>query len=329
MSMYNDIAWREKGNTERCEYNSQTVAEYARKFPRGLWSFLGHGSEKKWYGTCTEKPDGSWDKIAEDMMLNFSVSGHPTFRASSAFERGEVRSEGGGKKSIHFNGSDENIELLLRTVNSATQLSVYRAMADLCNELSEDLRVSGNLAAPDHLETMEIPTVPSAEETQTNAQQRRNLVQAYERQFQQLSEDQKFSKQCSDAGLKLVETGQYFTLDIEGVQMQHLCREYTMPRNEKGTRVRGWILKNTRIGAVLNIKVNYHDNRCSMEVQIPSLFQDNTASWVRTVHGVDKYVTESMLTKKEEDRALGKPIANARPRQKPTVTLTSVFYSCS
>ena len=65
----------------------------------------------------------------------------------------------------------ENIELLLRTVISANQLSVYGAIADLCNELSEDL-TPGKRVAPDHLETMEIPTRPSAEETQTNAQQR-------------------------------------------------------------------------------------------------------------------------------------------------------------
>ena len=89
MSMYNDIAWDEKGNTERCEYNPQTVANYARKFPRGHWSFLGPGSEKKWYGTNTDKPDGSWDKIAENMMTNFADSGHLLFRASSAFEREE------------------------------------------------------------------------------------------------------------------------------------------------------------------------------------------------------------------------------------------------
>ena len=95
-----------------------------------------------------------------------------------------------------------------------------------------------------------------------------------------------------------------------------------MPRNEKGTRIRGWILKNTRIDQVLNIKVCYHDDQYSIEVQIPSVFEDNTASWVRIVNGVDKYVTESMLSKKEEDIASGKPIAKARPRQKP-VTLTS------
>ena len=111
--------------------------------------------------------------------------------------------------------------------------------------------------------------------------------------------------------------------------MQHLGREYTMPRNEKATRMRGSFLKNTRTGPVLNIKVCYHDGRYSIEVQTPSLLEDNTVSWFRIVNGVDTYVTESMLTKEEEDTASGKPIAETRPRQKPTITLTSVFYSCS
>ena len=83
MSMYNDITWGEKRNTERCEYNSKTIADYARKFPRGRWSFLGPGSEKKWYGELnSDKPDVSWDKIAEQVMLDFSESCHPIFRAS-------------------------------------------------------------------------------------------------------------------------------------------------------------------------------------------------------------------------------------------------------
>ena len=45
ISMYNDIAWQAKGNKGQCEYNSQAVAKYARKFPRGHWFFLGPGSE--------------------------------------------------------------------------------------------------------------------------------------------------------------------------------------------------------------------------------------------------------------------------------------------
>ena len=41
MSMYKDIAWRVEGNTGRCEYNSQTVANNVSKFPRGHLVFLG------------------------------------------------------------------------------------------------------------------------------------------------------------------------------------------------------------------------------------------------------------------------------------------------
>ena len=127
MPMYSDIAWQEKGNKERCEYNSQTVANCARKFPRGHWSFLRPASEEKWYGTYTDKPDASWN------------------RASIAFERGEFRSKGGGKKSIHFNDRHENIELLLRTVISANHLSIHGAIADLCDELPKGSRAPGNL----------------------------------------------------------------------------------------------------------------------------------------------------------------------------------------
>ena len=47
MSMYKDIEWGARGNPETCEHNSQTVASYDRKFPRGHWSFLGPGSQKE------------------------------------------------------------------------------------------------------------------------------------------------------------------------------------------------------------------------------------------------------------------------------------------
>ena len=71
-------------------------------------------------------------------MANFSDSGHPIFRASGALERGELRCKGHDKKSVHFNGSDENIELRLRTVISTNQPSIYGALAGLlCKELNQ------------------------------------------------------------------------------------------------------------------------------------------------------------------------------------------------
>ena len=86
-----------------------------------------------------------------------------------------------------------------------------------------------------------------------------------------------YPKLCSDAGSKIVDIGQYFyTLDTEEGpnEMGHLCREFTMLRNEKKTRAKRWILKNTRIGQVLDIKVCHHQDRYSIEFLVESLVQD-------------------------------------------------------
>ena len=90
--------------------------------------------------------------------LNFADGGHPVFRASSALGRGESKSEGKGVKTIHFNGCDDTIELILCTVISVNQLSVYGAAADLCRELARNSRGTEKPAANDNLETMVFPT---------------------------------------------------------------------------------------------------------------------------------------------------------------------------
>ena len=136
------------------------------------------------------------------MMLNFAESGHPTFRASCAVERGKLRSKGHGKKSFHFNGSEENIELLLCTIISANQLSVFGAIADLCRELSKDSMASEKPEAHDHLETMEILTEPPTADSHTDEHPQGNLLQEYERKFEQLTYHQRLSKLCSDAGFE-------------------------------------------------------------------------------------------------------------------------------
>ena len=61
--------------------------------------------------------------------------------------------------------------------------------------------------------------------------------------------------------------------------MEHLCREYSLPRNAKKTRSKGWILKNSRIGSVIDMKVCLHQDRYSIEILVESLFQDRTPSW--------------------------------------------------
>ena len=70
------------------------------------------------------------------MLLNFSERGHPVFRGTSALERGALISKGGGQLSIHFCGDPQTVEVVFRTLVSVSQLSVYEAAADMCDELA-------------------------------------------------------------------------------------------------------------------------------------------------------------------------------------------------
>ena len=70
---------------------------------------------------------------AELMMLKFE-SGHPVFRSTSPLSRGVLKSKGGGKLSIHYCADFETIETVFRTIISVNQLSLYGAVAEMCEE---------------------------------------------------------------------------------------------------------------------------------------------------------------------------------------------------
>ena len=109
MSMFNDISCGSRDNKIECESNARLVSLYAKRFGMGQWSFLGPDSEKKWYSISADSPQGEWDRIAEKMMLEFGESGHPVFRATSPLSRGQLKSKGGGKLSIHYCANQDTI----------------------------------------------------------------------------------------------------------------------------------------------------------------------------------------------------------------------------
>ena len=51
MSMFNGISFDRKGNKNECLANAEIVKVFARRFGIGQWSFVGPGSEKKWYSS--------------------------------------------------------------------------------------------------------------------------------------------------------------------------------------------------------------------------------------------------------------------------------------
>ena len=88
---------------------------HAPKNSEGHRSFFGLGSEEN--GT-ERKPNGSWNDVADLMLMNLKENGHPLFRGTSASFREALKSKGGGRTSIHFHAEPETAELLLRIIIS-------------------------------------------------------------------------------------------------------------------------------------------------------------------------------------------------------------------
>ena len=138
-------------------------------------------------------------------MLEFAETTHPMFRASSAFERRELRSKEGSKKTIHFDGSEPNVELIPRTIISANQLSVYGQEQICAGRYPKTPWLRGNLKHMIFRNRWKFPTDPPSADFRPDEQRRGNLLQENEQKFEQLSDNQKLSKLCSNAALKIVE----------------------------------------------------------------------------------------------------------------------------
>ena len=91
-----------------------------KHFPKGQWSFMGPGSEKKWYCISEGSLQGIWDHIAERMLLELAESDCPIFRATRPLSRGRLRSKGHGKLSIHFAADLVTIETIFRIITLQT-----------------------------------------------------------------------------------------------------------------------------------------------------------------------------------------------------------------
>ena len=78
------------------------------------------------------------------------------------------------------------------------------------------------------------------------------LSRQYGERIGKLSQQDKLSKFCTDAGfLHVVEIGQYFMTKDTAVFAQFYavaCREYPLPRDEESSQPKGWIQRNTKLG---------------------------------------------------------------------------------
>ena len=153
--------------------------------------------------------------------------------------------------SIHFCGDDETVEVALN------QLSVYGAVADMCDELAWRIsgcsECTGKPVAQNKSETLVMPTESSTTHNppRTNEKVQGNVLRDHEQKFATIPDHLHLIKLCSNASIvKTVAKGQYF-LTLDDAELDNLggsCREYTQLRDDTSSKVIGWIRGNTKIG---------------------------------------------------------------------------------
>ena len=181
-------------------------------------------------------------------MMTFSESKHPVFRSTSPLSRGRLKSKGGDKLSIHYCADLETIKSVFRTITSVNQLSLHGAVAEMCEE---DESFHDRTVKPVVGGQSSSSVVPSVIETNVlldndDRAHKDLLLQRYGERIEKLSQQDKLSKFCMDAGfLNVLEIRQYFmtknTAEFSQFTDAVACREYTLPRDESSSEPKGWI----------------------------------------------------------------------------------------
>ena len=112
---------------------------YAKKFSRGHWTFLGLGEEK----SGAELSVSHLKTIASQMVERFKETSHPVFESISDLSRGILKRKN-NRDFIHFNAHASNTQFLFRTIHSANQLSIYGAVSSWCEEFGRKPNEKGS-----------------------------------------------------------------------------------------------------------------------------------------------------------------------------------------
>ena len=105
-----------------------------KRFGKGQWSFVGPGSEKKWYSISEDSPQREWENIVERMLVGFAENRCPIFRA--LYRCPEVTS----KVKVMANCRCivapiwKRLRLIFRTITSVHHLNFAGTIAKICEE---------------------------------------------------------------------------------------------------------------------------------------------------------------------------------------------------
>ena len=136
------------------------------------------------------------------MLVEFAESGCPIFRATSPLSRGQLKSKRHGKLSIQYAADLETVETIFRIIVSANQLSLYGAVAEMCEEYESLHERTGRPVVMGQSSSSLVFSVIKTEvplDCDDPANQDL-LLQQYGERIEKLSQQDKLIKICMDAG---------------------------------------------------------------------------------------------------------------------------------
>ena len=182
--------------------------------------------------------------------------------------------------SIHYSAGLETIESIFRIIVSANQLSLYGAVAEVCEEY-ETLhdRLGQPVVGGQSSSSLVLGVIKTEVPLDCDDLANKDLL------LQQYGE--RIEKLSTTRQIFMTKDTAEFSIFTDAVA----CREYTLPRDEETSEPKGWIRGNTKIGPVLEVTTCCLQGKYGVEIRIMSINKDNSHSWVRISHGLNKLVT--------------------------------------
>ena len=149
----------------------------------------------------------------------------------------------------------ERLKLFFAQLISVNQLS----LTEQCEECKSCHDRIGRPVVARQSNPLFVPSVVKTHIPLTDDLAQEDLLQRYQERIEKLSQQDRVSKFRTDAGfLTTIEVGQYFvtkdTAEFSQFTDSVACREYTLPRDESLSELKGWIRGNTKIGPVLEVQ---------------------------------------------------------------------------
>ena len=213
-----------------------------------------------------------------------------------------------GKLSIHFCADGETIETVFRTIISVNQLSIHAAVSDLCDEYRAcQTRTGRPVAGRDnrtHCSSQQVCLWqhqhfrPKFLHKKFFCKSTKNEWKGshYKTEWSQFVLMQDSWKQLKSDSISWRNTLKNFhSSQRQWPVVSTPCQETKIYPNQQG-----WVRGNTKIGPVLEVTTCcLQGKKYGVENRIESMNKDNSLSWVRISHGLNKLVTD--LIDKEYD----------------------------